>query len=229
MKRLFSILFMNAWKGLRRTISLVAVGAVALGVAILVVASHVDAGPLVHSSEGAKQTLASITHNAATSSPLSMLNGNSPTTPKSVQPKQGRNKPVIMPAPMPTGQTPAPQLAFSPGQITACTQASGQPLYTLKSAQITFRSAVTTAGAISWYWEVQAANNGTTTDTQQSATVTNIATGDTTITIPSDNSQMLLNFSGDGVSTYQFRLHVTGAVSLESGWLSVPQNNTTCE
>ncbi len=236
MRRLFGILFINAWGGLRRTINLLAVATVVLGVTALIVVGNMDAGALSRSAKSAKHTAADITRKAATSSPLAMLSGNVPTPKKQSDPNEQveTKQNVATTAPKSsssnTTQNNTQTVVITPGQMFACAQSqSGQTLYTMQSAQLNLSNPTTSSGTVSWFWEIQATSDNTTATTQQTGASQNeiVAAGSSVIIVPGDNSQALLNFTGDGTSTYQFRLHIVGAVNATSGWISAPQTAAT--
>lgn len=251
MKRLVSILLMNAWGGLRHKASLPTVSMVGFGVAVLLVASTFTAGASADNSLPVVGTVAHIVQ-SVTSPITSMLSSPPPQKPTPTKPKvqtaDSNKQQTSGPSPntsatttpagsttntTTTGAQSTAQAATATLTLATLQCVSNQTTYTLEvpSAQLNMQTPTSAAGNVTWQWETRADSGSLTGQVTSGATSSQpINANASTATLNAQQqAQWLYTATSNNTNDYSFRLHVTGPVDVTSNWVSVPQSaNGTC-
>lgn len=254
MKRLLSILLMNAWGGLRQKASLPTMSMVAVGLAVLLGAGTVSASASPNSSLPVVGTVAHIVKSAITTPLTSILSGPPPKPTTSTKPKTPANDASKQQAgtndATSNGNSPSTSAnstststtnAQTGAQTAAATLAlgslqcnTGQASYTIEvpSAVLSFQSPASANGTLSWGWDTRSDSGPSagqiTTGTASSQSIS-AGTSNVTLNASSSQSQWLYTATSNNTNDYSFRLHITGPVDVTSDWVSVPQSPTgTC-
>lgn len=252
MKRLLSIMLMNAWGGLRQKASLPTMSMVAVGLAVLLGAGTVSASASPDTSLPVVGTVAHIVKSAITTPITSILSSPAPK-PASPKPKTPASDPNKQQAGTNTASNSSNTATSSNTANTSATNAqtgtqtaaatltlgslqcnAGQSSYTIDvpNALLSFQSPTTANGTLSWSWDTRA-DSGTsagqiTTGTVSSQPISS-GTSNVTLSASSPQSQWLYTATSNNTNDYSFRLHITGPVDVTSDWVSVPQSPTgTC-
>lgn len=242
MIRLFRILFMNAWRGLRSYDGvLTAMALIFASVSVLAIGSKVDAAnfqpdssktvagvdahlrqndglALVMKAHGSMQNLSKINHrrpNGDRNADIDKL--------ATVQPSNSIANGSKSTEPSQSAQPVVESVQLSPTQ-PACQQGQTE----VESAEATLQKSLASSTTVTWFWEtrIDAGTNASgispISDTQNSQ---NLAAGATTISFTADNSSSpLLIAPASSDYAYSFRLHVLiDGVDATSAWVSVPQ------
>lgn len=250
MKRLFSILLMNAWNSLSRKASLPTVGMVGVSVMALLVASTVTAGASPDTALSGAVKVAAAVPKALVQLSLPILGDGgtphhstkpaSPKPAKDSEPPSGGNNATTAPGNSNSNSTSsngqggsqsvAAALTVSP--TTTCQQ--GATTYTVNTAELDLQTPATAAGAVTWYWETRQDNATSGQQITDSATASQaFNAGATKITLSNTSSsdtgpQPLYTITSDPTTARTFRLHVTGPVDVTSNWFSVPVSAASC-
>jgi hypothetical protein len=243
-KRLFSILLMNAWGGLRHMPGLSTAVMVLVCAMALVVAGNVTAGASPDSTLSSKQnTLHSANHHSSASSQMfAFFGADSPdlhtkkkapestdqdkSKPATSQPQDSNTAPTNnSSSPKSEGTQPTASLSFAMAQ-PVCEQ--GQMMYGVESAQLSFQTPTAANGTATWVWETQQLDSttntyGTTSSAGGSSGSQPITAGVSKVTLTaSDSSQPWFSTYANSNYSYRFRLHVTGPIDVTSAWVNVP-------
>jgi hypothetical protein len=257
MIRFFSILLLNAWRGMRRANATPALVLTLIGVCVLFIGSNAAANASSHdtthtagrnsTSNRQPQTFA-FGAIAATNSGLPMIakgKNNAPAQPKA------DNKVASTTDPTHSSQTTANSSKTtdqsSQGTSTATATVSLQPnplstsckqgttTYTVQSAQLTLSTPTTAKGTVTWFWEMRLDSGSNTSGASPISSNTSsqsVPADVTSVVLPaSAQSQPLLTTSSNANYAYSFRLHVIfDSNDTTSAWMSVPQaaTNDTC-
>lgn len=255
MKRLVSILLMNAWGGLRHKASIPTVSMVGFSVMVLLVASTVTAGASPDSSIPGVGTVAHIVH-SVTSPITSMLSSPPPQKPSlPTKPKvlaADNKQPDSSSTGTSTSASSSNNNSNNPSSsaqggtqaaVTTLTLASlqciaGQTSYTLEvpSAQLSLQTPTSAAGTVTWQWETRSDSGSNSSNVGQvtaSSPYSKASTaGQSNVQLSASDEQQaqwLYTATSSGTNDYSFRLHVTSPVDVTSNWVSVPQSaNGSC-
>jgi hypothetical protein len=246
MLEFFRIIFLNAWRGIRRANVLPALVLMLASLSVLLVGSNASASSTVQGAVRAiGQTVASQTHQVAQQlSLVSPDNGSSTSavgSHASVAPKSddttadnsGKNDKSDAKSSHNSGnqQTTTASVQLNPSQ-PICQQ--GQYMYPIASAQLTLPAPAANAGSAKWYWETQTTsgtnNSNTPPPISNTETSQAIAVGATQITLTGSQSQPLVSAPSSTNYAYNFRLHIVyGSTDFTSAWISVPEaTGTAC-
>lgn len=250
MKRLLSILLMNAWGGLRQKASLPTMSMVAVGLAVLLGAGTVSASASPDTSIPVVGTVAHIVKSAITTPITSILSSPPPKPTPAPKPKaptgdtnkqqaganssntgngttSGSNTTSTGTANDQTGtQTASTTLTLGSLQCTP-----GQTSYTIdvSNALLSFQAPTTANGTIQWEWDTRS-DSGASAGQVTAGTVSSqpLNAGTSNVTLPANNSQSqwLYTTTSNSTNDYSVRLHVTSPVDVTSEWVSVPQSPT---
>lgn len=249
MKRLLSILLMNAWGGLRQKASLPTMSLVGISVMALLVASTVTADASPHTNIPVVTTVANAVHAGITGPISSILNDSTP--PKPEPPKRPKvqlgatsssqsststatnSNNTATSSNATSGSTnasrqgqsnsPAATVSIATSALS-CTPNTGTNSYSINvaSAQLNFQTPPTAGGTITYVWDIVSSNGSVTpeaTSDQQQ-----FVTGQTSITLtPPSQTQYLYTVSSNS-SSFSFRLHITGPFDISSSPISVPMS-----
>lgn len=253
MKRLVSILLMNAWGGLRHKASIPTVSMVGFGVMVLLVASTVTAGASPDSSIPGVGTVAHIVH-SVTSPITSMLSSSPPpqgpslpTKPKvqaadNKQPDSGStntstsvsssNNSSNNPSSSAQGGTQATVATLTLASLQCI---AGQTSYTLEvpSAQLSLQTPTSAAGTVTWQWDTRSDSGSSVGQVTAGSPYSKASTaGQSNVQLSASDEQQaqwLYTATSSGTNDYSFRLHVTSPVDVTTNWVSVPQSaNGSC-
>ena len=247
MKRLLSIMLMNAWGGLRQKASLLTMSLVGTSVIALLVASTVTADASPHTNIPVVTTVANAVH-AGITGPISSIFSDDSAPPQPAPSKKPKTLPSATNGPQQptntasnssnpsTSGTGSANSAGSTGQSSSqsatvtiaasslqCTPnaASSPNSYTLSvaSAQVNFQTPPTAGGTITYAWDTLANGQVTlgTTTSQQQFTA-----GQSTVTLNSPGQSQSIYTTMSGSNSFSFRLHVTGPFEETSSWINVP-------
>ncbi len=253
MKRLLSIMLMNAWGGLRQKASLPTVSLVGISMVALLVASTVTADASPHTNIPVVSKVANAVRTSITDPISSIFSDETP--PKPVPPKKPKTP---LGASSNTQQQPSSTVSntnsvptsgvSSPNAMSSTSQPSTQPAtvviaasalqcspntspssYTINvtSAQLSFQTPPTASGVITYTWDTLSSNgqttSGTTTYQQQ------FTAGQASVTLSSSQAHQYLYTTSSSSSSYSFRLHITSPSDVTSSWVSVPlSTNGSC-
>jgi hypothetical protein len=249
-KRLVSILLMNAWGGLRHKASLPTVSMVGFGVMMLLVASTVTAGASPDSSIPGVGTVAHIVH-SVTSPITSMLSSPPPqkpplpTKPKvqaadNNQPASGSSSTSASPSNNSSNNPSSSAQGGTQATVATLTLASlqciaGQTSYMLEvpSAQLSLQTPTSAAGTVTWQWETRPDTGSNAGQITAGSPYNKASTaGQSNVQLSASDEQQaqwLYTATSSGTNDYSFRLHVTSPVDVTSNWVSVPQSaNGSC-
>lgn len=246
MKRLLSIMLMNAWGGLRQKASLPTMSLVGISVVALLVASTVTADASPHTDIPVVTTVANAVHAGITGPISSMLGGSTPpkpTPPKKPKTLSGSTNGSQQPANTTansnsasangsgttnaagtTGQSnnqPA-TVTIAASSLTCTPNATSSPnSYTLSvaNAQLNFQTPPTVGGTITYTWDTLANGQvtpGTTTSQLQ------YNAGQSTVNLNPPGQSQSIYTTTSGPNSFSFRLHVTGPFDVTSSPISVP-------
>lgn len=245
MKRLLSIMLMNAWGGLRQKASLPTMSLVGISVIALLVASTVTADASPHTNIPVVSTVASAVHTVTDpissilsntvppktvplKSPKKQSDANSATQQPSISASNANNTPTPSNSPsnttnstnQPSSQPATVAIAASALQ---CSPNSATNSYTVNvtSAQLSFQTPPTAGGTITYAWDMLSSNGqvtlGTTSGQQQ------FTAGQASVTLSPSQTQYLYT-TNSSTSSFSFRLHITGPFDVTSSWVSVPMS-----
>ena len=250
MKRLLSILLMNAWGGLRHKASLPTLSMLGVSIMVLLVASTVTAGAAPHTSIPVVSQVASIVRSGISNTPLStMLSG--PSIHKPRRPVNLKAHPSISNSSPQSGTNTANSGATGSSNASNAMNSNGQPVaqtaaatltlaqltcapnqpssnaygISAASAQLNFQTVPTVAGTITYSWEVRM-DSGSSVGTVTSGIspmTQSYAAGQSSVSL---GNQTIPQSITSTTNNYSFRLHVTGPVDAYSVWYSVSPQTT---
>lgn len=239
MIRLFRILCMNAWRGLRSYDGvLMAMALIFASVGVLAIGSKADAAffhsttnkiagdirtqsnglALVMKARDSMQNPAKSTHKR----PVGLRNTDADQLATALPTNSNADGPKS------TVPSQPEQFAVESVQLTPAQPACQQGQTEVQSVQVTLQKPAPTSTTLTWYWETRI-DTGTNTsgsspisDTQNSQ---NLAAGATTVSFTAGNSsQPLLSASASSDYAYSFRLHILAdGTDTTSVWISVPE------
>jgi hypothetical protein len=245
-KRLLSILLMNAWGGLRNAVNLPTAAMVLCSALTLVVASNMPASASPDAPVSVAQTTGHVFRQVTHSRTLALLGSKSSRASKRSHNFRHDGQRQIASDQSANNTTSSGEISGSTtGNATqtvsavlnmaavqqACEQ--GQMADSVQSAELDFQTPTTTSETVTWYWETRvdsgpdASGTPETVGSQSSQTVT-AGTSKVTLTA-NDPSQPLFSTTENPDYTYSFRLHVVvGSSDITSAWTSVPQATGAC-
>ena len=250
MKRLVSIMLMNAWGGLRQKASLSTASLLGIGIVLLLGASTVTVSASPDAS--LPPVVGTVAHivKSAISTPLTTILNTAPSQKPAIKPKapaadavkqpDGTSSPSASAATPPSNSTPSnnatstqatAQAAAATLTLAALQCNAGQSTYTLTvpSAVVSFQTPTTADGTLSWAWDVRVDSGSNAGQvTAGTATSSPISQGTSSVTLSSSNqpSQWPYTTTSNNTYDYSVRLHITGPVDVTSAWVSVPQSPT---
>lgn len=244
MLQFLNIIFLNAWRGMRRANVLPALVLMLASLSVLLVGSNAAASGSVHDAAHV------ITHAADTVRQMTFGSANStnPGTPvangKQPKPKKQPSTADTQPTTNSTNAQQNPATATQPTQATSqsstvqlsateptCQQ--GQIAYTVNSASYSLAAPTTADGTLTYYWEMRidsGTNNSGTPPISSAQTSQDLPAGSSQVTLSGSQSQPLVSAPASINYAYSFRLHVlVGSTDTTSAWVSIPQaTSTTC-
>ena len=251
MKRLFSILLMNAWSGIRHMPGLSTAVMVLVSVMALIVASNVTAGASPDSALSSQLHSTSVAAHSVSSKVLAFFgddNSSAPHAPKKVQKPTDQDKTKQIASkqgatatsdgssnnnsPNQSGtsgaQSAPATLALAMAQQT-CDQGQTTYTYSIASATLSFQSPTAADGTVAWQWETQTSNGTNTPNTPtvvSSGSQPALAGTSQVKLTAADSSQPFFSKTADMNYTYRVRLHITGPVDIASSWVTVSAPST---
>ena len=246
MKRLLSILLMNAWNGLRKKASLPTATMVTGSVMALIVVGSVTAGASPDLLIPKQKTPSTSVQHPILSRTLALFGEHVDTAPKPKpkptphtaatpvkQPAKPINTTPVQSNPSSTSTTnmqqqpPQPAATVSLASVqSVCSQ--GQTTYSVSSAELDFTTPVVANGSVTWYWETDMEGSTATSPIADTQYTQQFTAGTTKVIFAnSDVSQPLLSAPASKNFSYKFRLHVIAPVETTSPWFKVPQETTT--
>lgn len=249
MKRLLSIMLMNAWGGLLKKASLSTISLVGISVIGLLVVSTVTADASPHANIPVVRTVANVVSTSITDPISSFLSDPTPPS-KPVTSKKhkahiggittsGVQQPT--PATSNAGSVPTSGASSSSSTSNSASQTTNsQPAtvaiaasalkcipntsansYTVNvtNAQLNFQTPPTAGGTITYEWDILSDNGQVTVGTTIGQQ--QFTTGQTDVSLVPNQSSYLYT-TNSNASSYSFRLHITGPINVTSSWISVP-------
>jgi hypothetical protein len=238
MLRFLHIIFLNAWRGLRRANAIPALTLVFVALCLLFVGSTALAGTSRQKSNntilssvlhpvtdvfGAGEGADSQVHKSASPTPDKLkynavqFTANEKVTNKIPPPVSGQGL---------SDSTATISLLPNP-VVSVCEQ--GNTVYSIQSAQLTFDKPTVTDGNITWFWEsrIDSGTNPSVPPIDPTQHRIFVPAGSTNVIIsPVDVSQPLLNTQANNNYAYSFRLDVVAPFSTNSPWVGVPVSST---
>lgn len=259
MKRLFIILLMNAWGGLRRMPGLPTAAMVLMSAMALIVTSTITAGAapdLALSVSSQQNTNHTTTHPSASVQTFAFLGATSSPAlhaEKSMHPQAGQHEKPQQVAVQPSSPdtTPASDTSTdeSGQQSVAGTQTAsatlsplavqqdcvqGDPTYSVKSLQLNFQNPTTAKTTVTWHWETRldsgTNSSGAAPASSSPDSQTIPANAATAVLSASNGSPQVFSATASQSYAYSFRVDVmVNGTEISSDWYSVPQAAGACQ
>ncbi len=246
MIRFFSILLLNAWRGMRRANATPALILTLVAVCVLFVGSNASARSSIQRAAhivGLPVALPAQPSNQTNSGNIATK----PTDTHSSEKGNARHDESQHQAGSSSGQTTngtqsaANQsshsnvnatLSLNPNQITpTCDQGQSDQVYAVQSAQLTLGQPFNADTKISWFWEsrIDSGTNPSLPPVSPAQHSQTISAGSPGVLITAnDPSQPLLSALANGKYAYSFRMDIVSPFTANSPWVSVPQDTGVC-